>query len=27
MQLGRWQGIFFMEWDGPRSRKTIVYED
>ncbi|MGM0380971.1 MAG: secondary thiamine-phosphate synthase enzyme YjbQ [bacterium] len=27
LQLGRWQGIFFMEWDGPRARKTIVYED
>lgn len=26
IQLGRWQGIFFMEWDGPRTRKVIVYE-
>jgi len=21
VQLGTWQGIFFCEWDGPRSRK------
>ena len=27
LQLGRWQVIFFMEFDGPRTRKTIVYED
>lgn len=24
MQLGTWQGIFFVELDGPRSRKVIV---
>jgi secondary thiamine-phosphate synthase enzyme len=24
MQLGSWQGIFFCEFDGPRSRKVIV---
>ena len=24
MQLGTWQGIFFCEFDGPRSRKVIV---
>jgi len=22
LQLGRWQGIFFAEWDGPRSREV-----
>jgi secondary thiamine-phosphate synthase enzyme len=24
MQLGTWQGIFFAEFDGPRSRKVLV---
>ena len=24
LQLGTWQGIFFVELDGPRSRKVIV---
>jgi secondary thiamine-phosphate synthase enzyme len=24
LQLGTWQGIFFCEFDGPRSRKIIV---
>jgi len=24
LQLGTWQGIFFCEFDGPRSRKVIV---
>ncbi len=24
IQLGRWQGIFFMEFDGPRSREVWV---
>ena len=24
MQLGTWQGIFFCEFDGPRSRKVLV---
>ena len=24
LQLGRWQGIFFSEFDGPRRRKVIV---
>lgn len=24
IDLGRWQGIFFCEFDGPRSRKMIV---
>jgi secondary thiamine-phosphate synthase enzyme len=24
MQLGTWQGIFFCEFDGPRSRRVIV---
>jgi secondary thiamine-phosphate synthase enzyme len=24
LQLGTWQGIFFMEFDGPRKRKVIV---
>ena len=24
MQLGTWQGIFFCEFDGPRSRKVII---
>ncbi len=27
LQLGRWQGIFFMEFDGPRTRKVVVHED
>jgi secondary thiamine-phosphate synthase enzyme len=25
MKLGRWQGIFFCEFDGPRSRKVYVH--
>ncbi|HEX3577461.1 MAG TPA: secondary thiamine-phosphate synthase enzyme YjbQ [Thermoanaerobaculia bacterium] len=25
--LGRWQGIYFVELDGPRSRKVTVYVD
>jgi secondary thiamine-phosphate synthase enzyme len=25
LQLGTWQGIFFCEFDGPRSRKVIVH--
>lgn len=24
LQLGTWQGIFFMEFDGPRKRKVII---
>ncbi len=24
LQLGRWQGIFFCEYDGPRSRRALV---
>jgi secondary thiamine-phosphate synthase enzyme len=24
LQLGRWQGIFFCEFDGPRDRKVLV---
>ncbi|MCK4528046.1 secondary thiamine-phosphate synthase enzyme YjbQ [candidate division WOR-3 bacterium] len=24
LQLGRWQGIFFCEFDGPRSRRLVV---
>ena len=24
LQLGTWQGIFFCEFDGPRSRKVVV---
>lgn len=24
LQLGRWQGIFFCEFDGPRSRELVV---
>ena len=24
LQLGTWQGVFFCEFDGPRSRKVIV---
>jgi secondary thiamine-phosphate synthase enzyme len=24
LELGTWQGIFFCEFDGPRSRKTII---
>ncbi|MEA1912300.1 MAG: secondary thiamine-phosphate synthase enzyme YjbQ [candidate division WOR-3 bacterium] len=24
IELGRWQGIFFCEFDGPRSRKLLV---
>ena len=24
MALGTWQGIFFMEYDGPRTRKVLV---
>jgi secondary thiamine-phosphate synthase enzyme len=24
MQLGTWQGIFFCEFDGPRSRRVLV---
>ena len=24
VKLGRWQGIFFCEFDGPRSRKVLV---
>ncbi|MEO0294022.1 MAG: secondary thiamine-phosphate synthase enzyme YjbQ [candidate division WOR-3 bacterium] len=24
LELGRWQGIFFCEFDGPRSRRLIV---
>lgn len=25
LALGRWQGIYFMELDGPRTRKVTVY--
>ena len=25
LKLGRWQGIFFCEFDGPRSRKVYVH--
>jgi secondary thiamine-phosphate synthase enzyme len=24
LQLGTWQGIFFMEFDGPRKRKALI---
>jgi thiamine phosphate synthase YjbQ (UPF0047 family) len=24
LALGRWQGIFFCEFDGPRERKILV---
>ena len=24
LRLGRWQGVFFVELDGPRSRKVLV---
>lgn len=24
LQLGRWQGVFFCEWDGPRTRQVVV---
>jgi thiamine phosphate synthase YjbQ (UPF0047 family) len=24
LALGRWQGIFFCEFDGPRNRKVLV---
>ncbi len=24
LTLGTWQGIYFAEWDGPRSRKVLV---
>lgn len=24
LNLGTWQGVFFMEFDGPRSRKALV---
>jgi secondary thiamine-phosphate synthase enzyme len=24
LALGRWQGIFFCEFDGPRERKLVV---
>jgi thiamine phosphate synthase YjbQ (UPF0047 family) len=24
LALGRWQGIFFCEFDGPRDRKVLV---
>lgn len=24
LQLGRWQGIYFCEWDGPRQRQVLV---
>jgi secondary thiamine-phosphate synthase enzyme len=24
LMLGTWQGIFFCEFDGPRSRKVLV---
>jgi secondary thiamine-phosphate synthase enzyme len=25
LQLGTWQGVFFCEFDGPRSRRCMVY--
>lgn len=25
LALGRWQGLFFLEWDGPRSRNLYIY--
>ena len=25
LMLGRWQGVYFIELDGPRSRKVTVY--
>ncbi len=25
LQLGRWQGLFLLEWDGPRTRKIQLY--
>ncbi len=27
LKLGRWQGIFFLEWDGPRTRKIQLFPD
>ena len=27
LNLGRWQGIFFLEWDGPRTRTVQVQVD
>ena len=27
LQLGRWQGVFFMEFDGPRRRTVYLYPD
>lgn len=24
LQLGRWQGVFFCEFDGPRSREIVI---
>ncbi len=27
LNLGRWQGIFLLEWDGPRERTVEVYPD
>lgn len=25
LQLGRWQGIYLLEWDGPRTRRVELY--
>jgi len=27
LSLGRWQGVFLLEWDGPRTRTVRVYPD
>jgi secondary thiamine-phosphate synthase enzyme len=27
LKLGSWQGIFFVEWDGPRHRKLFIQID
>lgn len=27
LDLGRWQGVFLLEWDGPRTRTVNMYPD
>ncbi|MFB6355553.1 MAG: secondary thiamine-phosphate synthase enzyme YjbQ [bacterium] len=27
LELGRWQGLFLLEWDGPRTRNIQLYGD
>lgn len=24
LQIGQWQGVYFVEWDGPRNRKVFL---